>query len=267
MNEIDTINAIFKAYGETVQHMLTLEKELFHLKSIIDTDVSFRGHPDQAFGHISYAQHGEDMLFVNFFHMLGISKPTWLDIGAHHPLIISNTALLYKRGGRGVNIEANPNLYENFVRMRPEDVNVNIGIAPKRNANAPMTFYMIDKYSGRNTFDRKAAEEFVAQYPDHSIKEQIQVDMICIDDAVERYCNGVYPDLLTIDVENLDYDILASADFTKNRPKIICVEVISAGGDTSDKMVKLLNKHGFVIVAKTIGNYIFAEERLQNLLN
>ena len=234
--------------------MLNLEKELFHLKSIIDTDVNFRGHPDQAFGHISYAQHGEDMLFVNYFHMLGITKPSWLDIGAHHPIIISNTALLYKRGGRGVNIEANPNLIENFRQMRPEDINVNIGVAPKGNSNTKMTFYMIDKFSGRNTFDRNAAEEFIAQYPEHSIKEEISVDMIDINEAVDRYCSGVYPDLLTIDVENLDYDILSTADFKKSRPKLICVEVISAAGNASDKMATLLTGHGYSVIARTIGN-------------
>ena len=122
-----------------------------------------------------------------------------------------------------------------------------------------MTFYMIDKTSGRNTFDRKAAEEFVAQYPEHSIKEEIPVEVISIEDAVERYCGGSYPDLLTIDVENLDYDILASADFTKTRPKFICVEVVSSVGQSSDKMKALLRDRGFVVLARTTGNYIFAD--------
>lgn len=267
MNHITAMAKVGQTYGQVVERMRALHQDLVQLKEQIDASNEFRGHPDQAFGHLSYAQHGEDMIFVNLFHLLGIAKPTWLDIGAHHPIIISNTALLYRRGGRGVNIEANPNLIQNFVQLRPEDVNVNVGVAPKDKAGTKMTFYMIDKQSGRNTFDRRAAEEFVAQHPEFSIREQMPIDVISIDDVVARYCGGKYPDLLTIDVENLDYDILASADFSRTKPKFICVEVVSSGGDTSGKMKELITSRGYFVVARTIGNYIFADNSLSHLLN
>jgi FkbM family methyltransferase len=198
--------------------------------------------------------------------MLGIKVPTWLDIGAHHPLIISNTALLSKLGGHGVNIEANPNLIQTFTQMRPRDVNVNVGVAGAGAPGRKLTFYMIDKFSGRNTFDRNAAEQFVAQYPGHSIQEEIQIDVITIDEVLSRYCGGVYPDLLSIDIENLDYEVLASADFSKTRPKLICVEVVSAAGDASGRMKTLLEGQHFRVVARTIGNYIFADESLKDKL-
>jgi len=263
MNDIMAMAKVGHTYGQVVDRMRALHQDLLQLKETIDGQSQFHGHPDQAFGHLSFAQHGEDMIFVNLFHLIGIAKPTWLDVGAHHPITISNTALLYQRGGRGVNVEANPNLIGNFNQLRPEDVNVNVGVAPKDKAGAKMTFYMIDKGSGRNTFDRKAAEEFVAQYPEFSIQETLDIDTVSIDDVVRQYCGGKYPDLLTMDVENLDYDILASADFSATRPKFICVEVVSSGGDTSSQMKELITSRGYFVAARTIGNCIFAQNGLQ----
>jgi FkbM family methyltransferase len=259
----DNSGRVRRLIGEIADRLIVLEREMATpVSATPPAPLGYLGHPDQAFGPNTYAQHGEDMIFVNYFHALGIQKPTWLDIGAHHPINISNTALLYKRGGRGVNIEANPNLIENFRKERTEDLNINIGIGPRAGY---MTFYMIDKWSGRNTFDKHAAEEFVRQHPDFSITETMDIQVLTIDQAVERYCGGRYPDLLTIDVEGLDYDILASADFSRSSPKIICVEVVSGGGDISGPMRELLGQRGYVVAAKTIGNTIFVRKELEVL--
>lgn len=59
----------------------------------------FAGSPDQGFGHITYSQFGEDLVVANIFALLGVKRPTYLDVGANHPLKGSNTALLYARGG------------------------------------------------------------------------------------------------------------------------------------------------------------------------
>jgi hypothetical protein len=240
--------------------LIILERETVRgVAPLVPAPQSYLGHADQAFGPETYAQHGEDMIFVNYFHALGIKCPTWLDIGAHHPVNISNTALLYKRGGRGVNIEANPNLIDNFHKERTEDLNLNIGVAP---APGQMTFYMIDKWSGRNTFDKRTAEEFVRQHPQFALTETAQIEVMTINHVVEKFCSGQYPDLLSIDVEGLDYEILASADFSRSSPKIICVEVVSGSGDISGQMRELLCSRGYVVAAKTIGNTIFVRKEL-----
>ncbi len=38
---------------------------------------------------ISYAQCGEDLIVSGLFQTLGISQPTYLDLGAHHPTLVS----------------------------------------------------------------------------------------------------------------------------------------------------------------------------------
>ena len=99
-------------------------------------------------------------MIINIFNNLGIEKFTYLDIGAHHPYNISNTALLYKYGYHGINVEANPNLIEAFFRERPLDKNVNVGIGTK---SGEMPFYMIDGFSGRNSFDKKVVEKWLVE--------------------------------------------------------------------------------------------------------
>lgn len=179
------------------------------------------GHPDQWFGGKTYAQTGEDLMICNLFELMGIKKPSYLDVGAHHPWNISNTALLYKRGSRGVNVEANPNLLEEFRTARPEDLNLCTGVGSKAGT---MPFYMFDEKSGRNTFDKQVADQFALDYPQFYIREIKQIPVVTLNTLVDEHCPGGFPNLLSIDVEGLDYDILRGTDLGKSPPAIICVE-------------------------------------------
>jgi len=182
-------------------------------------------HPDQRFGGVTYAQHGDDIVMRCVFDSLGIDNPSYLDIGAHHPTHISNTKLFYDAGSRGINVEANPNLFSQFMVDRPYDVNLNFGVG-KESGFIP--FYMVDNYSGRNSFDFETVNAFVQDYPEFSIKQVVDLPVMTVAQILQ---NKAVPDFLTIDVEGLDYDILKSIDFKRYPFKVICVEV---GG--SDKI-------------------------------
>src|SRR5688572_17355247 len=78
---------------------------------------------------ISYSQSGEDLIIKYIFDNLGISQPSYFDIGAHHPFFLSNTALFYSLGCRGINVEPDPSLFTPFKDKRKEDINLNIGIS------------------------------------------------------------------------------------------------------------------------------------------
>jgi FkbM family methyltransferase len=192
-------------------------------------------------------------VFVALFEALGIDHPTYLDIGAHHPVNCSNTALLYSRGSRGINVDANPDLMDEFARSRPDDINLNIGVAGKRGT---LTFYRIDKFSGRNTFSKEAAEAFVAANPQFSITDEISIPVMSLDDILAKHCDGSIPDLLSIDAEGLDFEILSSASFAK-RPAILCVETSSAAGQAKDKLTALLSTLGFKKLIQMGENGIF----------
>jgi FkbM family methyltransferase len=222
----------------------------------------FRGHPDQPFGPVTYAQFGEDLIIVNAFAELGMERPSFLDVGAHHPVNCSNTALLYARGSRGVCVEANPNLVEAFARMRPEDLTLNVGVGTRAGT---LDFYMIDDFSGRNTFDRATAEAFVAAHPEFRIREIRQIPVLPLDLIVSRHCGGRWPDLLSLDVEGLDLEVLqASVLSVEEGPKIICVEAISGNdANQSSALERLLAVRGYVPIGRTRGNVVLGPRRLR----
>ncbi len=218
---------------------------------------TYQGHPDQPFGAVSYAQFGEDLILCNLFAALGIARPSYLDVGAHHPLNCSNTALLYSRGARGVCVEPNPMLIPAFREMRPEDVTLNIGCGVEEGA---LEFYMIDQGSGRNTFDKATAEAFVRAHPEFCIREVRKIPVLPLDEIVRRHFGDGWPDLLSIDAEGMDLPILrASVLNAAIGPRVICVEAVSGdGADESGSLRALLVARGYVGVARTLGNLIFA---------
>lgn len=217
----------------------------------------FAGHRDQRWGHISYAQHGDDFMILNLFEMIGKDKPSYLDLGAHHPLFISNTALLYERGSRGVNIEANPNLIAEFKRLRPHDVTVNVGVGPHE---GKLPFYVYDFTSGRNTFSKAEVERNADKM---TVQYTVDIEVKTLTQIVKEYCGGVMPDLLSVDLEGLDYDVLASYDFKKSAPKVICVETRA---NEIQKMRDLLDLRGFVLYCRMGENLFFVHENYLDLV-
>jgi FkbM family methyltransferase len=207
-------------------------------------------HPDQHWGCVTFAQHGDDLMIVNLFKLLGVELPSYLDLGAHHPFNISNTALLYERGSRGVNIEANPNLIPPFKLYRPEDKTVNIGVAVLRGG---VPFYMYSETSGLNSFSKDHVEKFKHL----EVRKTEVLDCITVNEIVAKYCNGVWPDLLTLDLEGLDLEILKSADFSKSKPRVICVEV-RRGESAAFK--SLLAERGYFCYCRMGENLFFVRE-------
>lgn len=227
-------------------------------KILSNIDPSFR------YKKVSFAQYGEDILIYSIFKdYLNISKPSYLDIGAHHPFHLSNSALLYKLGSRGVNIEANPNLIQAFNKFRPGDKNVNIGISPILNAKVP--FYIMHQPE-LNTFIKEQADELENNgYP---VKEIIDIPCYNLEYIIETYCGGVFPDFLSLDVEGLDVAVIENYKFTVSRPQIICVENLKI--DKTGKFYKLekirevMKNNNYALIADTFLNDIFADRECIN---
>ena len=228
------------------------------LRRLDEGGTGYAGHPDQAFGCLTYAQFGEDLIILNIFRMLGMEKPSYLDVGAHHPFTISNTALLHQRGSRGINVEANPNLIEAFHRHRPEDINLNTGVGPRRGT---LDFYFIDDWSGRNTFSRAVAEAFVRESGGFQIQKTVPIPVVTLNDVVDQHAGGRFPDLLSLDVEGLDLDILAGASFGDADPVVVCVEADFGQQDgKAAELTGLMSGRGFALYARTVANLIFVRQ-------
>lgn len=206
----------------------------------------------------SYAQCGEDVIARTVFDMLKIARPTYLDIGAHHPTFLSNTFLFYEQGSRGVTIEPDPELHARFLSKRPGDTNLNIGVGP-----APGAFELFIM-STRTLNTLSEAEAKLYESHGYRIEKRHRVEVRTIDDIIEQHFRGA-PDFLSVDVEGLDHEILASLDFGRFRPKLICVETIvfsSTGlGEKRTEIDDLVRSRGYVRFADTYINTIYVDER------
>src|SRR6476620_2881599 len=69
----------------------------------------------------SYSQAGEDRILSYLFVTMGIKNPSYLDIGANHPVEGNNSYLFYEKGGTGVCVEADPSLFEDLSSVRKND--------------------------------------------------------------------------------------------------------------------------------------------------
>ena len=95
------------------------------------------------------SQFGEDKFLLNLFDKDYVGK--YLDLGCFHPTRHSNTNLLYKNKWSGINIDLNPLSIELFNYMRPNDINLNIGISSKEDEKE---LYFIDELNTQNTLDK-----------------------------------------------------------------------------------------------------------------
>lgn len=207
----------------------------------------------------SYSQCGEDLIVKFIFDQFNIEHPSYIDIGAHHPFFINNTAIFYNDKSLGINIEPDPTLFKEFIKHRRCDINLNIGVWEER---GELDFYIINNPS-LNTFSKEEALSYKNE-GNYFITEQKKISVLTLMDIVEKYCNGVFPDFLTIDAEGVDESIIKQLDFTNNYPKVICIETITfsnsgKGKKRADLIARLISK-GYFIYADTYINTIFVNK-------
>ncbi|MCL5102488.1 MAG: FkbM family methyltransferase [Armatimonadetes bacterium] len=206
----------------------------------------------------SYSQTGEDVIVRHLFNAIGIKTPTYIDIGAHDPYCMSNTAALYAQGSTGVNIEPDPTLFEAFLRVRRRDVNLNLAISDKE---GEADFYIM---SGRamNTMSSVEAER-LANENLFSIQEVRKIKTNTIGNIIDTYCKGCFPDFMSLDVEGLDMTILQSIDYENASPTVICVETITysrtGNGVKETDILDFLATKGYIVFADTYHNTIFVK--------
>lgn len=168
---------------------------------------------------IYYAQNREDLILEAFFTKK--KKGFYVDIGACHPDIASVTKRFYLNGWHGINIEPQHDLYKLFVRDRSRDININIGISDKE-SEAKIRSYTNNM--GMSTIVPEVQKEYESEaknntqsYKDVSIKLRT-LSSIFREHKVKTI------DFMKVDVEGFEYEVLNGNDWSKYRPKVICIE-------------------------------------------
>ena len=169
-----------------------------------------------------YGQFAEDLLLRLLYEKSPDYKGFYVDIGAFHPVIHSNTHYFYQTGWRGINIDANPHSIQELNKERKRDINVESGVSDQY---GELEYYFFDDLDSRNSFDKKTVEEFEKNQDGTKIKEVKKIKVQPINAILEEYLpKGQHIDFMTIDVEGLELKILKSLDFSKYSPDYFLLE-------------------------------------------
>lgn len=200
------------------------------------------------FHNTSYSQVWEDIVLSNILP----EKWFYIDIGAHHPKIISNTYKLYKKWWVWINIDPLPWTKKLFDRYRRRDTNLELWIWKKTSL---LKYYMFEE-STNNTFDEKCALQQIEEWL-HLINKKV-INVYSLSHICQQY-HIKKIDFLTIDVEWFDLDILESIDWNETKPAVIAIEIFNLDFDKiHDNLIyNFLNKKWYKLHSYLIMTAIF----------
>ena len=226
------------------------------------TVAAFEG--SKPWSNLSHSQQGEDLIVESILGYLGITKPSYLDVGAADPIRINNTYLFYRKGCRGVLVEPNPAYCRRLTAARPGDkvLNVGVGFTGEKEAD----YYMIGgavNSADLNTFSKEQAQECPSKTNGVGFVEKvIKMPMVNINVMMQENFSGA-PSFLSVDTEGVDFDILSSLDFDRFRPSVVCVETLVFGTRRLEsKILDLMASKDYVVRGGTFVNTIFVDNRL-----
>jgi FkbM family methyltransferase len=206
--------------------MINRSPTLFTLRHQLAMRPALKGGPKEA-AKKSWSQHGEDERLVTELKD-HLKSGFFVDIGANHPAVLSNTYRLYCMGMRGITVEPNELLTRLHERYRPQDTIVCSAVGGE---DGLLPFYEMS-YHAFNTFSEEAYRRTVAdgkmQLLRKSLKPMFRLSTILRSSAPV----GKTFELLSVDVEGFDEMVLRSNDWEKWRPRLVLAE---ANTDEAEK--------------------------------
>ena len=183
----------------------------------------------------SFSQFGEDLFIAKFFANQKEGK--YVDLGAFHPMRLSNTYLLFKKGWSGTNVDLNPITIDLFNLARKNDDNICCLMAGKENLLKDVYF---EDWSAANSITSNA-----------NLSEKKQMKTRTFESLISKNF-----DFLNIDLEGHDYEILQTIDFKKFNPKLICIEILENCSD-KENIFDFLKQHNYSFIKNLGPSYFF----------
>ena len=166
----------------------------------------------------SYSISNVDLIIDRIFSK--IKKGIYVDIGCNHPIKYNNTYLLYKKGWNGINVDSDEKSISEFKRFRRDDHNINSLISGSRKK---INYYFYHDRSALNTVDSKLVRQRKTKP-----KKIIKMKTSTLNEILEQspYKNKKI-NLLSIDIENHEYEVLKNFNFKKYKIDMIVTECLN----------------------------------------
>ena len=180
----------------------------------------------------SYSISNVDLIIDRMFSK--VKKGVFIDLGCNHPIKFNNTYLLYKRGWRGINIDLDKESIDEFNKIRDKDYNVQSLIST--NIGEEKEIYYYHSRSAINTLSRELLEQRKTKKDSIKIlKEKTNT----LENIIEKSpFKNQKINLLSIDIENHEYEALKNFNFSKFRIDVIVIEI----HDLSQKKLEIYNQ-------------------------
>jgi len=186
----------------------------------------------------SYSISNVDLIIDRMF--LKIKNGIYIDVGCNHPIKFNNTYLMHRRGWKGINIDLDKKSINEFNKLRPKDHNVQAVVSD--NESLKEIFYYHER-SAINTLSEDLANSR-KESPKKKIKEKSLILNKIIEESPFR---NKKINLISIDIENHEYDALKNFDFKKYEVDVIVTEIT----DISQTKLEIYNQSlDFVINSK-----------------
>lgn len=205
------------------------------------------------FGSIrSYSQFGEDLLIQN--ELKNTKKGFYVDVGAYHPTLYSNTYRLYKKGWRGIVIDPNKSMRPLFNLFRPRD---NFVLSAISNESGEKEYYVYAD-GAYNSLNEVQVHKVEVEKGIRPLKKYtLQVSTLS---EVLKEKSVTYIDYLNIDVEGMDLQVLEGHDWNI-RPRVITVEDSSFNPEypNTSAIYEFLNEKNYQITGMSNLSIVFVD--------
>jgi len=178
----------------------------------------------------SYSISNVDLIIDRLFSKK--QKGIYMDIGCNHPIKFNNTYLLYKRGWNGINVDLDQTSINEFNKLRKDDYNLVALVSLKEDESKEI--YIYHERSAINTISKELVNSRSTK-PKQIVKKKTTTINKIIEESPFRE-NKI--NLLTIDIENHEYEALKNFNFEKYEVDVIVTEC----HDISQKNLEIYNQ-------------------------
>lgn len=199
-----------------------------------------------------YSQNNEDVTIRNYFSVNNIHEGKFLEIGAYHPKVFSNTRALVENGWHGVYVEPSPLCFKSFEEEYSLD-HPRIKLLP----------VAITDKMGKITFWESGGDAVSSTSTAHKDKwergskirfNKIEVESITMAHLLDNYGDDV--DFLNLDVEGTNIDLFRLIpDTFWQRLKMLCIEHDGKDGEIKSKLASF----GFTEILRNGENLILVK--------
>ena len=217
----------------------------------------------------SYSISNVDLIIDRMFSK--INNGIFIDLGCNHPIKFNNTYLLYKRGWRGINIDLDKKSIDEFNQIRNEDHNVQSLISATKGQEKEIFFY--HTRSAINT----VSDELISYRK--TDKEKVQIIKQKTDTLENIIDQSPYKNkkinLLSIDIENHEYEALKNFSFERYPFDVIVIEIHDLNQKSleiynqsikfvlNSEIYKLLEKNKYKLINWVNSDFVFIKNNIE----